>query len=194
MPLHYYRFSVNGYVSLTGFHEFTPIPTCLIIQSTLEITALKTTYRSMITASTDIYRFIIQLSTLMGAEKSSETNSRMRRVTGDDDNIMTTDRDYSIRPMRETEYDRDIESNIIPTSQMSAISSRRSYNGRDASPSMKTNITTRGRDYSIRPMRETEYDRDIESNTIPTSQLRPIISQRSCNGRNASPAMMTILS
>ena len=126
--------SVNGYVSLTGFHEFTLIPTRLIIQSTLEITALKTTYQSMITASTDIYRFIIQLSTLMGAEKSSETNSRMRRVTGDDDNIMTTDRDYSIRPMRETEYDRDIESNIIPTSQMSAISSQRSYNGRDVSP------------------------------------------------------------
>ena len=130
-------FSVNGYVSLTGYHEFTPLLTCHVIQSTIEITALKTTYRSMITASTDIDRFIIQ---------------------------------------------------------MSAISSRRSYNGRDASPTMTTIITTRGRDYSIRQMRETEYDRDIESNTIPTSQLRPIISQRSYHGPNASPAMMTILS
>jgi len=54
--------------------------------STIVITALKTTYRSMITASTDIDRFIIQLSTLMAVEKSSETNYRTRRVTGDDDN------------------------------------------------------------------------------------------------------------
>ena len=43
-------------------------------------------------------------------------------------------------------------------------------------------------------MRETEYDRDIESNIIPTSQLSAIISQTSNNGRNTSPAMtiMTI--
>jgi len=40
----------------------------------------------MITASTDIDRFITQLSTLMAAEKSSETDSPTRRVTGDDDN------------------------------------------------------------------------------------------------------------
>jgi len=54
--------------------------------STIEITALKTTYRSMITASTDIGRFIIQLGTLMAAEKNSETDSRTRHVTGDDEN------------------------------------------------------------------------------------------------------------
>ena len=78
-------FSVNGYVLLTGFHEFTPIPTRHIIQSTIEITALKMTYRSMIIESTDIDRFIIQLSTLMAAEKSSETICHTRRVTGDDD-------------------------------------------------------------------------------------------------------------
>jgi len=40
----------------------------------------------MITASPDINCFIIQLSTLMAAEKSWETNSRMRRVTSDNDN------------------------------------------------------------------------------------------------------------
>jgi len=40
----------------------------------------------MFTASTDIDRFIIQLSTLMAAEKSSEANRRTRRVTGDGDN------------------------------------------------------------------------------------------------------------
>jgi len=57
-----------------------------IIKSTMEITALKTTNRSMITARTDIDCFIIQLSTLMAAEKSSETNCRTRRVTGNDDN------------------------------------------------------------------------------------------------------------
>jgi hypothetical protein len=41
--------------------------------------------------------------------------------------------------------------------------------------------------HSIRPMRDTEYNRDIESNTIPTSQLSAIISQRSHNGRDALP-------
>ena len=77
VPLHYYRFSVNGYVSLTRFHEFIPLLTRHIIKSTIEITALKTTYRSMITASTDTDRFIIQLSTIW----------RKRRVTGNDDNF-----------------------------------------------------------------------------------------------------------
>jgi hypothetical protein len=52
----------------------------------MEITALNTTYRSMITARTEIDRFNIQLSTLMAAEKSSETNSRTRRITSNDDN------------------------------------------------------------------------------------------------------------
>jgi len=61
-------------------YEFTPLPTRHIILSTIQITALKTTYRSMITASTEIDRFITQLSTLMAAEKSSETNWRTRRV------------------------------------------------------------------------------------------------------------------
>jgi len=78
-------FSVNGYVSLTGFHKFNPLPTCHIIKSTIEITSLKTTYRIMITESTDIDRFIIQLSTLMAAEKSSETIGHTRCVSGDDD-------------------------------------------------------------------------------------------------------------
>jgi len=40
----------------------------------------------MINASTDLDRFIVQLSTLMAAEKSTETNCRTRRITGDDDN------------------------------------------------------------------------------------------------------------
>jgi hypothetical protein len=59
----------------------------------------------MITASTDIDRFIIQLSTLMAAEKSSETNWRTRRVATMMTIITTTGRDYSIQPMRETEYE-----------------------------------------------------------------------------------------
>jgi hypothetical protein len=88
----------------------------------------------MITASTDIDRFIIQLSTLTAAEKSSETNWRMKRVATMMTFITTTGRNYSIWPMRESEYDRDIESNIIRTSQLSVISSQRSYNGRDVSP------------------------------------------------------------
>jgi hypothetical protein len=90
-------FSVNGYVLLTGFTSFTPLPTRHFIKSTIEITALKTTYRNMITASTDIDRFIIQFSTLMTAEKSSETNWRTRRVTTMMTIITTTGREYLIR-------------------------------------------------------------------------------------------------
>jgi len=37
-------FSVNGCVSLTGFREFTPLPTRRIIKSTFEITAFQTRY------------------------------------------------------------------------------------------------------------------------------------------------------
>ena len=86
-------FSVNGYVSLTGFPEFTPLPTRHIIKSKIETTAFQTRYRSMTTASTDLDRFNIQLSTLMAAEKSSETNRPTRRGTGDGDNY----HDYSPR-------------------------------------------------------------------------------------------------
>jgi len=39
----------------------------------------------MITASTNIDRDIIQLSPLVKAEKSSDTNWRTRRIAGDDD-------------------------------------------------------------------------------------------------------------
>jgi len=60
-------------------------------------------------------------------------------------------------------------------------------------PPMTTIITTTGPDYSIRPMRETECDRDIEWNTIPTSQLSAIMSQRSYNGRGTSQAMTMII-
>ena len=55
------------------------------MESTIQNTALQTRYRSMTTASTDLYRYNIQLSPLMAAEKSSETNWRTRRVTGNDD-------------------------------------------------------------------------------------------------------------
>jgi len=54
--------------------------------STIEITALKPTYRRMISASMNIDHYIIQFSTLMAAEKSSETNWRTRRITGNDNN------------------------------------------------------------------------------------------------------------
>jgi hypothetical protein len=114
---------------------FTPVPTRNIIKSTLEITDQKTTYRSMVTECTDIDCFTIQLS-----QQKRWQRRRVRRPTVARDmslamtpNITTTGLDYSIRPMRETEYDRDIESNTIPRSQLSAIISQRSYNGRNAS-------------------------------------------------------------
>jgi hypothetical protein len=69
-----------------GIYEFYPLPTRKIIKSTIVITPFKTTYRSMITASTAINRCIIHLSTLMAAEKSLETNLRTRHITADDDN------------------------------------------------------------------------------------------------------------
>jgi len=72
-------FSVNGYVLLTGFPSFTPLPTHDNIMSTIVITTFKITYRCINTAGLDIDHFIFRLSTLTAAEKSSETNGRMRR-------------------------------------------------------------------------------------------------------------------
>jgi len=142
-------FSVNGYVSLTGFTSFTPLPTRHIIQSTIETTALKTTYRSIITARRDIDCFIIQLSTLMAAEKSSETNWHRRRVTCDDDNY----HDYRIRPCEHQ------KSNTISTSQLSAIISQRSYHGRNVSLARTTIIMITG------------FDPFDERNRIPFLQV-----------------------
>lgn len=85
---------VNGYVSLTGFTSFTPLPTCYIIKSTSEITAFKMTYRSTITASRDMEHFVIQLSILMVVENISETNSRTRCIAHNEDNY----HEYRIRP------------------------------------------------------------------------------------------------
>jgi hypothetical protein len=79
-------FSVNRYVSLTVFREFTTLPTCHIIMATIESIAFQTRYRSMTTASTDLDCHNIQFSPIMAAEKSLETNWRTRRVTGNDDN------------------------------------------------------------------------------------------------------------
>jgi hypothetical protein len=52
-----------------AFYALYPFPTHYIMKSTIEITIFKTTYQSMITASTDMHRVIIQLSTLMAEEK-----------------------------------------------------------------------------------------------------------------------------
>jgi len=100
------------------FHEFTPLLTCHIVKSTMEITALKTTYWSMITESLDINHFIIEFNTLMTADKRSETNWHMRRVTGNDNDYHK----YRIQPYQEEKL------NTIPTSQLSATISRRTYN------------------------------------------------------------------
>jgi len=79
--------------------------------STIEIKTVKTTNRSMITASTDIYHFIIQLGTLMAAEKCSETNWRRRRVA-----IMTT-------IITNTGFDPTNERNRIPFLQVNSVRS-----------------------------------------------------------------------
>ena len=73
--------------------------------------------------------------------------------------ITTTGRDDTIRPMRETEYDRDIESNTIPTSQLSA--SRRTYNQwRDLTPVSAISRT------------EGEVERRLRVSTVATTFLR----------------------
>jgi hypothetical protein len=73
-------FSVNGYVSLMGFREVTPLKTRHIIMSTIETAAFQTRYRNMSTACTDHDHYNIQLYPLMTAEKSLETNWLTRRV------------------------------------------------------------------------------------------------------------------
>jgi len=64
----------QGYVSLMGIKSFTPLLMNYILKSTIEITSFKRTYRSMMTGSTDIDRFIIQLRILIAVEQWSETN------------------------------------------------------------------------------------------------------------------------
>jgi hypothetical protein len=76
--------SVNGYVLFTGFHKFTPVLTHYIIKSTIGITTLMMTYWNIIAVRMDIDWFMIQLSTMMSAEKNWETNCRTRHVIGDD--------------------------------------------------------------------------------------------------------------
>jgi len=78
-------FSINGYVSLMGFREFTRLPMRHLMKSTIETAAFKTRYQSMITARTDLDHFINQLSNVMVSRISSETNLHMRRVTGGKD-------------------------------------------------------------------------------------------------------------
>jgi len=161
-------FSVNGYVSLTGLREFTRSPTHHITMSTIETTAFQTRYRSLTTASMDHDCYNIQLSLLMAAEKSSETNWRRRRVTGNDDNYheyWTTlfDSAYERNRIRLTS----LISNTIPTSQLSAIISQRTYNQwRDLTPE------------SAIPRTKGEVERRIGS------QLSATISRRTYNGRS----------
>jgi hypothetical protein len=76
--------------------------------------------------STDIDRFIIQLSTLIALEKALVTKWRKGRIASVSTMIATTRPNYSIWPMSETEYDRDIVSNTIPTSQLRALIGRKS--------------------------------------------------------------------
>ena len=47
--------------------------------------------------------------------------------------------------------------------------------------------------YSIRPITETKYARDIKSNTIHTIHIGAITSQRSFNGRDALLEMTMII-
>jgi len=74
---------VHRKVSLKEFMSFTAILTCYIIKSTVNTSAFRMTYWSMITVTTDIESSIIQLSSLMKAEKSSNIKSLQRNVTCD---------------------------------------------------------------------------------------------------------------
>ena len=121
----------------------------------------------MITASMDIDGFIVQLSTLMAAEKSSETNSRTRRLTGDDDNH----HDYRPRV-----FDPANERNRIRSRYWVEHHSYESIECDHQPEKQQWTKCVAGNDdyddYRIRP-----YQRE-KSNTIPTSQLTAIISQR----------------
>jgi len=160
-------FSATRYISLTGFTSFTPLLTRHFIKSTMEITALKTTYQSMITARMDIDDFITQLSTLMGTEKSSETNCRTRLVTGDHDNFHDyirsgqSDKPSTIEILSQTPF---LRFNLVQSSARDAtMDETRRHNDDDY------------HEYRIRPYQQEK------SNTISTSQLSAIIRRRTEN-------------
>ena len=100
-------FSVNGYVSLTGFREFTPFPTCDTIEWTIENTALQTSYRSIITAT---HRALIIPSLDWATWRQRSWVQRpigARGVLPAMTTIITiTGRDCSSLQMIEIEYDR----------------------------------------------------------------------------------------
>ena len=99
-------FSVNRYVSLTGFREFTPFPTRDTIESTIENTALQTRYRSIILAKN---RALI----IASSNWATWWQRRVQRPIGAQDAspamttfITITGRKSPTLPMREIEYDR----------------------------------------------------------------------------------------
>jgi hypothetical protein len=55
-----------------------------IVKSTIEITTVKTTYKSLNTACMDIDQFIIQSSQVKAPMLSSETNWRIKYINSDD--------------------------------------------------------------------------------------------------------------
>jgi len=79
---------------------------------------LQMTYRSMITLSTDIDHCILQLSSLMAAEKFSETHWLTRHVTSNGNDFY----EYTIRSNQPEQW------NSIPRSQFGTIISQRTYN------------------------------------------------------------------
>jgi len=171
VPLHHYH-SPSKRICLThGIPLLYPL-TDTLHHKVLNWGSYQTmTYRSMITARTDIDPVIIQLSTLMAVVKSSETNCRTRRITRDDHNY----HDYRPRllgPANERNRMRSMY--CVQHHSYESIESNHQAEKLQCTKLIGSNDDNY-HEYSIRG------DQWGKSNTIPTSQLSPIISRRTYN-------------
>ena len=126
--MHHYTiitFSVNRYVSLTEFGEFTSCPMCNIMKSTIENTVLQTRYRSIISAKHRVL-IIAAFNWVTWQQRSKVqrpigSKARHQQWWGP-----SRVHDTSIRPCHwEILQTIDlIELNRFPTSQLSMITSR----------------------------------------------------------------------
>ena len=174
---HYYRVSVNGYVSLTGFTSFAPIWGVAYKCARINYELCRRSKQSI------AYRWLRRVQIPMDALSTHCRSQHDCRTPKRTTSWCQQLRLHTSKPH--------IEAWILQA-QISIISSfnwapwwqwkmmQRLTPARDASLAATTVITTTHRDYLTWPMRRTEYDRG-KSNTIPTSQLSGIICRRTYN-------------
>jgi len=139
------------------------------MKSTIEITAVKPTFHSIIAASTDIDHFSFQLNYLGAEENISEAIWRTRCVTTNDDNYQ----DHRLQPFHPANWRNQI--------QLTYWVEHHSYDSIQCDHQLEKlpwTILVAGDKYDDN--RIWPYQRE-KSNTIPTSQMHVVISRGTHN-------------